>query len=282
MEKIPLGHWIQTLVTELTSRFENQFRYLSESLSSVIASVIQFLASVQPVILISAIVLIIFIFNKNIKNLLFSFLSLMLIVNLGYWQETLETVSLVIFSTFISAGIGIPLGILCAHHRWLYRWLQPLLDLMQTIPTFVYLIPTLMLFGLGLAPGVISTVIFAMPAPLRLTYLGISSVPPELLEVADAFGATRWQKLLYTEIPYALPTIRTGISQCVMLSLSMVVVAALVGADGLGKTVVQALNTVNIAKGFESGITIVIVAIFLDRLLTLKAPAKGADREVAV
>lgn len=279
--KIPLGSWIQEGVTFLVNRFEPQFRLFSDGLSSLMGAVIQFLSGIPPLILIGILVAGVFFINRNWKNAVLSSLGLFLIVNLGYWQETLETVSLVIFSTTISVAIGVPLGILCAHQKWLYRLVQPVLDLMQTIPTFVYLIPTLMLFGLGLAPGLISTVIFAMPASIRLTYIGIQNVPSSLLEVADAFGSTPWQRLLQIEIPHALPTIRTGISQCVMLSLSMVVIAALVGADGLGKPVVQALNTVNVSKGFEAGIVIVIVAIFLDRALSMRT-SELTDSQVAV
>jgi glycine betaine/proline transport system permease protein len=138
---------------------------------------------------------------------------------------------------------------------------------MQTIPTFVYLIPTLMLFGLGMVPGLISTVVFAIPAPIRLTYLGITGVPAPLIDAGKAFGASRLQLLFKVELPHAMPTIMAGLTQCIMLSLSMVVIAALVGADGLGKPVVRALNSVNIAQGFEAGLAIVIVAIVLDRLV---------------
>jgi glycine betaine/proline transport system permease protein len=159
----------------------------------------------------------------------------------------------------------------------LFTALRPVLDLMQTIPTFVYLIPTLILFGLGVVPGLISTVIFALPAPIRLTHLGISSVPKQLLEAGESFGATRRQLLWKVELPHALPTIMAGLTQCIMLSLSMVVIAALVGADGLGKPVVRALNTVNIAKGFEAGLAIVIVAILLDRIC--RRPGDGAKTE---
>jgi glycine betaine/proline transport system permease protein len=193
-------------------------------------------------------------------------LALLLVVNLGYWQASMETLSLVICATLVCLLVGIPIGIAAAHRPWLEASLRPLLDLMQTIPTFVYLIPTLILFGLGVVPGLISTVIFALPAPIRLTTLGIASVPKTLIEAGESFGATRTQLLWKVELPYALPTIMAGVTQCIMLSLSMVVIAALVGADGLGKPVVRALNTVNIADGFEAGLAIVIVAIVLDRL----------------
>ncbi len=141
---------------------------------------------------------------------------------------------------------------------------------MQTVPTFVYLIPTLMLFGLGIVPGLISTIIFAISAPIRMTYLGIRSVPAELIEASDAFGATKMQRLFKVELPFAKNSLRAGLTQCIMLSLSMVVIAALVGAKGLGTPVVRALNTVDIASGFEAGLAIVILAILLDRSLSRK------------
>ena len=189
-----------------------------------------------------------------------------------------ETVALVVYSTLISCILGIPIGIAAAHRRWLYTLLRPILDLMQTIPTFVYLIPTLMLFGLGMVPGLISTVIFAIPAPIRLTQLGIINVPKDLLDAGEAFGASRLQLLWKVELPHALPSIMAGLTQCIMLSLSMVVIAALVGADGLGKPVVRALNSVNIAQGIEAGLAIVIVAIVLDRLLKKPGqPIEGVE-----
>ena len=164
-------------------------------------------------------------------------------------------------------AIGVPVGIWAAHSERGYRYLQPILDLMQTMPTFVYLIPVLILFGLGIAPGLIVTIVFACPAPIRLTYLGITSVPKPMIEAGEAFGATKRQLLWKVELPAALPTIMAGLTQCIMLSLSMVVIAALIGANGLGKPVVRALNSVNTALGFESGFIIVVVAIMLDRML---------------
>lgn len=196
----------------------------------------------------------------------FVIIALSIIWNLSYWKETMETLGLVLCSTLTCIVIGVPLGIAAAHRPNLYRVLQPVLDLMQTIPAFVYLIPTLILFGLGVVPGLISTVVFALPAAVRLTHLGISSVPATLMETGKAFGGTKNQILFKIEIPYALPSIQAGITQCIMLSLSMVVIAALVGADGLGKPVVRALNTIDIAKGFEAGLAIVLLAIVLDRV----------------
>ena len=197
---------------------------------------------------------------------LFVSLALLFMLNQGYWTPMLETLSLVLVATLASVAIGIPVGIAGAHHPRFYATLRPVLDLMQTLPTFVYLIPTLVLFGLGPVPGLISTVIFAMPAPIRLTQAGISGVPAALKEVAHAFGATRFQLLWKVELPSAAPLIRAGITQCIMLSLSMVVVAALVGAGGLGVPVVRALNSVQVGPGFDAGLVIVLLAVLLDRI----------------
>jgi ABC-type proline/glycine betaine transport system permease subunit len=197
-------------------------------------------------------------------------------LNQGYWLATLETLALVMVATLLSAAIGIPLGIAAAHRPRLFAALRPVLDLMQTLPTFVYLIPTLVLFGLGVVPGLISTVIFALPAPIRLTHLGISSVPRPLIEAGEAFGATPMQLLFKVELPSAASTIVAGVTQCIMLSLSMVVIAALVGAGGLGVPVVRALNSVQVGMGFEAGFTIVLLAIILDRISRPKE--RGAFR----
>jgi glycine betaine/proline transport system permease protein len=178
----------------------------------------------------------------------------------------MDTLALVLAAATVSMLIGVPIGIAAARRPWLYAIIRPILDLMQTIPTFVYLIPALILFGLGMVPGLIATVIFAIPAPIRLTRLGIISTPPSLVEAAQAFGATPRQVLTKVELPFAQPQIMAGLTQTIMLSLSMVVIAALVGANGLGVPVVRALNSVNIAQGFASGLCIVILAIILDRV----------------
>ena len=174
--------------------------------------------------------------------------------------------ALVLVATLFAVAIGIPVGIACAHQPRFHALLRPVLDLMQTLPTFVYLIPTLVLFGLGPVPGLISTVVFAMPAPIRLTQAGITQVPAALKEVAQAFGATGFQLLWKVELPSASPLILAGVTQCIMLSLSMVVVAALVGAGGLGVPVVRALNSVQVSTGFDAGLVIVLLAVILDRV----------------
>ncbi|KHQ52660.1 choline ABC transporter permease subunit [Mameliella alba] len=198
------------------------------------------------------------------------FLGFLFILNQGYWEETTESLTLVLSACVVCMGVGVPVGIFAAHNPGLYRFLRPILDLMQTLPTFVYLIPAIVFFGIGMVPGLIATVIFVVPAPIRLTHLGISSTPKALLEAADAFGATPGQKLWKVELPSALPQIMAGLNQTIMLSLSMVVIAALVGADGLGVPVVRALNRVDTGLGFEAGLIIVVVAIMLDRALRWK------------
>jgi len=267
LEKIPIGKWVKYLVDGLTDNFYNEFRIFSDGLEWVIQGTIVLMAKVPPLVLIALVCILAYWLHRKWVLVFGVAGAMLLILNLGYWEQTLQTVALVIYATLVSVIVGIPLGIAAAHRKWLFTAIRPILDLMQTIPTFVYLIPTLMLFGLGVVPGLISTVIFAIPAPIRLTYLGITAVPDELIDAGKAFGASKRQLLWKVELPYAMPTIMAGLTQCIMLSLSMVVIAALVGADGLGKPVVRALNSVNIAMGFEAGLAIVIVAIILDRIL---------------
>jgi glycine betaine/proline transport system substrate-binding protein len=264
--KIPLGAWLNYGVEFAMRHAQRVFDGISTALGESVTGLTAFLMRVPALLLIAALTAGAFFLHRSPALTVFVAGSLLLIDNLGYWDATIQTFSLVLFSTGVCVLFGVPIGIAAAHRPWLYKFLHPILDLMQTIPTFVYLIPTLVLFGLGVVPGLISTVIFAIPAPIRLTHLGISSVPRHLLDVGEAFGATRRQLLFKIELPHALPTIMAGITQCIMLSLSMVVIAALVGADGLGKPVVRALNSVNIAMGFEAGLAIVILAIILDRV----------------
>jgi glycine betaine/proline transport system permease protein len=264
--KIPLGSWLQSVVDLLNTHAQGFFDTVSLVLGALIASFTQALLFVPPLLLIALLALGAYWLHRSIGLAAFIVAALLLVANLGYWQATIETLSLVCSATVVCVIVGVPLGIAAAHRPWLYTAIRPVLDLMQTIPTFVYLIPTLVLFGLGVVPGLISTVIFALPAPIRLTHLGITSVPLQLREAGTAFGANKRQLLLKVELPYALPTIMAGVTQCIMLSLSMVVIAALVGADGLGKPVVRALNSVNVSMGFEAGLAIVILAIVLDRV----------------
>jgi glycine betaine/proline transport system permease protein len=272
--KIPLGSWINSFVDLLNEHAAWFFDALADGLAFMIDGLIDGMQWLHPLVLVAIFVALTFALHRSWKLCLGIAVGFLLIINLGYWEPTTETLALVVFATLVCLIAGVPIGIAAAHRPWLYTVIRPILDLMQTIPTFVYLIPTLILFGLGVVPGLISTVIFAIPAPIRLTYLGVSSVPKQLTEAAESFGATKRQLLWKVELPHAMPTIMAGLTQCIMLSLSMVVIAALVGADGLGKPVVRALNQVKIEMGFEAGLAIVIVAIMLDRVC--KQP--GAQR----
>lgn len=277
--KIPLGRWVEGLVNWITDNFDWFFDALSDGLGFLIDALVDLLAVTPPIVLILLLCAFGYWLHRSWRLVALIAAGLLLILNLGFWEEMTETLALVLFATLICIALGIPLGIYAARRPWFYAGLRPVLDMMQTIPTFVYLIPTLILFGLGMVPGLISTVIFALPAPIRLTYLGISGVPKPLVEAGESFGATRWQLLWKVELPHAMPTIMAGVTQCIMLSLSMVVIAALVGADGLGKPVVRALNSVNIAQGFEAGLAIVIVAIILDRVLKQVEPTGNATKK---
>ncbi|GAB5469601.1 MAG: choline ABC transporter permease subunit [Rhodospirillales bacterium] len=264
--KLPIGKLAKGVVDWLTDNAAWFFDGLSAILEQVILAILWVLQAPPALVIIGLVTLLAWYLRRSIGFTVFTGLGLLLIVNQGYWEETTETLALVLASSAVCMGVGIPLGIAAARRPWLFSAMRPVLDLMQTIPTFVYLIPALILFGLGMVPGLIATVIFAIPAPIRLTHLGISSTPASLVEAGQAFGATKSQLLWKVELPYAMPQIMAGLTQTIMLSLSMVVIAALVGADGLGVPTLRALNQVNIAKGFEVGIAIVLIAIILDRL----------------
>jgi len=276
-EKLPLGEHIARYVEWLTQHGAGLFDAISLSLSNIISAFTNALLWFNPLALIALFALLAYYIQRKVSLTLFVALSFLLILNLGYWQETMETLAQVTFATLVCVVIGVPLGIVAAHRPWFYAALRPVLDLMQTVPTFVYLIPTLTLFGLGVVPGLISTVVFAIAAPIRLTYLGICDVPEELMDAGKAFGCSRRQLLARIELPHAMPSIAAGITQCIMLSLSMVVIAALVGADGLGKPVVNALNTADISMGFEAGLAIVLLAITLDRICKQRETLKRGD-----
>jgi len=274
--KVPVGQWGKQFFDFLTAWLDWFFDGLSTGISAALEAMIAALLWPPPVVVVAVFAALAWLLHRSIAIALGVAIGLLYILNQGLWQETIETLALVIGSAAVAMGIGVPVGIAAAHREWLYKLIRPALDLMQTLPTFVYLIPALVLFGLGLAPGLITTVVFAVPAPIRLTHLGITSVPKQLIEAGEAFGATPRQLLWKVELPAALPTIMAGLTQCIMLCLSMVVIAALIGANGLGKPVVRALNTVNIPMGIEAGLAIVVLAIILDRVCRV-GEARSAD-----
>ncbi len=269
-EKIPVGKTAKKIFDFLKDNFEDVFDAVSTGLEHMIDGILWVLQTPHPLVMVVLFTAIAYATQRSWKTSLFVFLGLLFIINQGYWEETTESLTLVLSSCVVCMGLGVPIGIAAAHRPRFNAFLRPVLDLMQTLPPFVYLIPAIVFFGIGMVPGLLATVIFVLPAPIRLTQLGISSTPQALLEAVRAFGATPRQTLWKVELPYALPQIMAGLNQTIMLSLSMVVVAALVGANGLGVPVMRALGQVNTALGFESGFIIVVVAIILDRVLRME------------
>ncbi|MDF1707416.1 MAG: choline ABC transporter permease subunit [Paracoccaceae bacterium] len=268
--KIPVGDYADRAFAWLEINAAFFFDGMSDGLEALIAGILWVLQTPHPLVVIGAFVALTVLVQRSWKPAVLVGLGFLFIVNQGYWTQTTQSLTLVLAACVVCMGLGVPIGIAAAHRPALYRAMRPVLDLMQTLPTFVYLIPAIVFFGIGMVPGLIATVIFVLPAPIRLTHLGITATPTALLEAAQAFGATSRQTLLKVELPYALPQIMAGLNQTIMLSLSMVVIAALVGADGLGVPVLQALNRVNPALGFESGLVIVVLAILLDRMLRIE------------
>ena len=267
--KIPVGRAAKSVFDWMKAHLSGIFDTIAVGMEALIEVILWVLQTPHPMVVIAAFVGVAWGLQRSWRLCLGVALGFLFIVNQGYWTATTQSLTLILSSCVVCMGLGVPIGIAAAHRPRLYAALSPILDLMQTLPTFVYLIPAIVFFGLGTVPGLIATVIFVLPAPIRLTQLGISSTPIALLEAASAFGATPRQRLWKVELPYALPQIMVGLNQTIMLSLSMVVIAALVGANGLGVPVIRALNTVNTALGFESGIIIVVVAIILDRTLRM-------------
>jgi glycine betaine/proline transport system permease protein len=276
--KIPIGKWGKAVIDFIVAYFEWFFDGLSAVLEWIVEGATFLLLQIPPVLLAIALAGVAFWLRRSKVLAIGVLIGLLFIMNQGLWKETVQTLVLVLAATAFSMALGVPLGIWAAHKPRVWRFTQPILDLMQTMPTFVYLIPILILFGLGAAPALIVTIIFAMPAPVRMTYLGLTSIPKPMLEAGEAFGATKRQLLWKVELPAAMPSIMAGLTQCIMLSLSMVVIATLIGAPSLGNPVNKALANRNIPLGIEAGLAIVILAIILDRVLAVTTATAGAKK----
>ena len=264
-KKLPLDKWIDSLLDFLTDHFAFLTKAISEYLATIIKMSTKGLMYLPPELVITVLAALAWrLAGRNVG--IFTVLGLALLWNLRLWEPTMETLILVVVATVMAIIIGIPFGVWSALSPTVYRIIMPILDFMQTMPAFVYLIPAIPFFGLGAVSAIFATVIFAVPPAIRLTSLGIKQVPQELLEAADAFGSTRWQKLFKLQLPLAIPTIMAGINQTIMLALSMVVIAAMIGAGGLGSEVWKAIQRLEPGKGFEAGIAIVILAMILDRI----------------
>ncbi|MFD0714329.1 ABC transporter permease [Paenibacillus sp. GCM10027626] len=263
--KLPLGEWIEALEHWLTVNLKPLFDFIRLIIGSMVdglEAALTFMPALLLIVLLAGLAY----WLAGWKISLFALLGLLLIDNLGYWAQSMQSLALVLAASALSILIGIPVGIACAKNNTFRNIVTPILDFMQTMPAFVYLLPAVSFFSLGVVPGVIASIIFAIPPTIRLTSLGIRQVPEELVEAADAFGSTPSQKLFKLQLPLAMPSIMAGINQTIMLSLSMVVIASMIGAQGVGAYVYRAVTQAKTGVGFEAGIAIVIMAILLDRL----------------
>ena len=262
---VPVGQWAAAVVDFLMDHAQGLFDVVASALDGL-ALAIQDLLFLLPawalVILLAALAW----WRVGWRFAVFAVASLALILGMHLWQQTLETLALVLAATIVSLILGIPLGIWAARKEWVARLVRPVLDLMQTMPAFVYLIPAAMFFGHGRVPGAVATIIFAMPPAVRLTNLGIRQVPVELVEAGRAFGCTERQLLFKVQLPQALPSIMAGVNQTIMLALSMVVIASMIGAGGLGDVVLRGIQRLDVGLGFEGGLGVVILAVYLDRI----------------
>lgn len=267
LPKLPLDTWVENSMDWLTDTFSGFFKLIQDGGKDLMNNITDGLLFIPPVLFILIVaVLAFFITGKRFGLALFSLIGLLFIYNQGLWDELMNTFTLVLFSSIIAILLGIPIGILISKNSTAENIVKPILDFMQTMPGFVYLIPAVAFFGIGIVPGVFASVIFALPPTVRFTNLGIRQVPKDLIEAADSYGSTASQKLIKVELPIAKSTIMAGINQTVLLSLSMVVIASMIGAPGLGREVLSALQRAQVGNGFVAGLSLVIFAIIVDRL----------------
>lgn len=263
--KLPIGEYMEKLINWMTANFSGVFDSIKNGLEAIIDSISWALTAI-PVPLFIVIVMLIGWWLAGNGIALFSGIGLWLIYNLGLWKQTMLTLGLVSAATIIAIIIGLPLGILMAKSNRANKIIRPILDFMQTMPAFVYLIPAVYFFDLGTVPGAVATIIFAMPPIVRLTNLGIRQVPKDVVEAARSFGSTPVQLLFKAQIPLAIPNVLAGLNQTIMLALSMVVISAMIGAGGLGNIVLQGITQMKMGQGFEGGLAVVIIAMILDRV----------------
>lgn len=280
LPKMPLDHWIEYLLDVLTDNLSWLTKGISDVMETGIEGIVDAILWVPAGVTILALGLLAWRLAGR-KIALLTTLGLFFIWNLDLWAPMVSTLSLVLISTLIAVTLAIPLGIIAGLNKRVYQFLKPALDLMQTMPAFVYLIPAIPFFGLGPVAAIFSTVIFSIPPAIRLTALGIRQVDPELIEACDAFGSTHMQKLTKVQLPLAMPTIMAGVNQTIMLALSMVVIASMIGAGGLGGEVWRAIQRLRPGQGFEAGIAVVVLAMILDRLTqSMAGPNRSSEEEL--
>lgn len=266
--RLPVSEWMSNIITWLTQNLSWFFGAIRDGGAWLMDGITDLLLFIPPVLFIALLVaLAYFAGRKKLGLPVFTLLGLLYIHNQGLWDPLMYTITLVLVASLLSILIGVPVGIWMAKSRTANWIITPILDFMQTMPAFVYLIPAVAFFGIGMVPGVFSAVIFALPPTVRFTNLGIRQVPDEMIEAAESFGSTGSQRLFKVELPLAKPTIMAGINQTVLLALSMVVIASMIGAPGLGERVINALQRAQVGPGFVAGFALVVLAIILDRVL---------------
>lgn len=263
--RVPLRGWIESAVAWMRDVLAPVFDVFGDAIGLVVSRLLAALSLLPPLWMIGVVAVAVA-FVIGWRAGLFALAGLLLIENIGLWRPFLQTLSLVLTAQLLIVLVGLPLGIAAASSNAVDRALRPVLDFMQTMPAFVYLIPAVMFFGIGTVPGVVATFVFGLPPLVRLVNLGIRQVPRELIEAADAFGSTAWQKLVKVQMPVAAPTVMAGLNQSIMLNLSMIVVASMIGAQGLGTEVLRGIQRIQVGQGFEAGLAVVILAVLLDRL----------------
>ncbi|WP_395103640.1 ABC transporter permease [Actinomadura sp. SCN-SB] len=280
LPRIPVGDWFDGLVTWLT----DNLGWLFDAIGAAVEGTVDGLTAVltgPPALVLTGVFALLALFLSGWRLGLFTLLGFGLIDSMELWEPAMDSLALVLVSALVAVVISIPLGIAAARNDLVSRAVRPVLDLMQTMPAFVYLIPAIFFFSIGVVPGVVATVIFALPPGVRLTELGIRGVDAEMVEAGEAFGTPPGRILSRIQIPLAMPSIMAGINQLIMLSLSMVVIAGMVGAGGLGNEVLEGIQRVDIAQGFEGGLAVVVLAIFLDRLTSALGDRTAVARALA-
>lgn len=274
--QIPLADWTNQAMDYISDNFQGFFDQIQETTENAMNSVSDLLLAVPAIIMILLVaILAFFAMKKKFGLAIFSIVGLLFIYNQQLWDELMNTVTLVLFASIISIVLGVPLGIIMSKSKTFESIMKPILDFMQTMPGFVYLIPAVAFFGIGIVPGVFASIIFSIPPTIRFTNLAIQQVPKELIEASESFGSTGFQKLFNVELPLAKSTIMAGINQTVMLALSMVVIASMIGAEGLGVKVLQAVQRAEVGSGFVAGLALVIFAIIIDRITQSFNTKKG-------
>jgi glycine betaine/proline transport system permease protein len=275
--RLPLGEWADSLVAWLKQTIGFVFDFFKLVFEGIVEG-LQWALATPPFYVIVAILVVLAYFVKGWKLALGTLIGLLFVYSMDQWHNTMLTLGLVLVATVLAVAIGIPLGIWAAVNPRVSAFMRPVLDLMQTLPAFVYLIPAVVFFRSGIMPGVVATIIFALPPAVRMTELGIKQVDSEVVEAGHAFGSTPRRILRQIQLPLAMPTIMAGVNQVIMLALSMVVISGMVGAPGLGQEVYGAVTRVNIGLGFEAGLSVVIIAMFLDRMTTALSSHSAVEK----